>query len=134
MTQLLGNGRENNKRNSPRRVFYGWGIVMVGFLNLFFAVGIIYYGFPVFYPSFVVSLGFTRAQVTQGFLLGFLIVGIPFGLLAGVLIDKIGARLVILSGVAFIGIPLVLMGFMTRLWQYEVLCLLEVIGYTFTGP
>ena len=134
MTQLLGNGRENNKRNSPRRVFYGWWIVMVAFLNLFFAVGIIYYGFPVFYPSFVVSLGFTRAQVTQGFLLGFLVVGIPFGLLAGVLIDRIGARWVILSGVGLIGLPLVLMGFMTQFWQYEVLCLVEVVGYALAGP
>jgi MFS family permease len=134
MTQLAGNGRENDKPNSPRRVFYGWWIVMAAFLNLFFAVGIIYYGFPVFYPAFVVSLGFTRAQVTQGFLLGFLVVGVPFGLLAGVLIDRIGARWVILSGVGLIGLPLVLMGFMTQFWQYEVLCLVEVVGYALAGP
>src|SRR5260370_33360325 len=57
------------------RVFYGWWIVVAAFLNLFFAVGIIFYGFPVFYPAFVESLGFTRAQVTQGFLLGFLVAG-----------------------------------------------------------
>ena len=30
-------------------IFYGWWIVMAAFLNLFFSVGIIYYGFPVFY-------------------------------------------------------------------------------------
>src|SRR5260370_9751581 len=66
-------------------VFDGWWIVLAAFLNLFFAVGIIFYGFPVFYPAFVESLGFTRAQVTQGFLLGFLLAGLPFGLLAGAL-------------------------------------------------
>ncbi|MHB1702020.1 MAG: MFS transporter [Acidobacteriaceae bacterium] len=103
-------------------------------MNLFFTVGIIYYGFPVFYPEFVASLGFTRSQVTQGFLIGFLAVGIPFGLLAGALIDRIGARWVIVAGVGFIGIPLVLMGFMTRLWQYETLCVLEVVGYSLAGP
>src|SRR5256885_330692 len=71
---------------NPRstRIFYGWWIVVATFLNLFFAVGIIFYGFPVFYPAFVESLGFTRAQVTQGFLLGFLVAGLPFGFLAGV--------------------------------------------------
>lgn len=116
------------------RIFYGWWIVVAAFLNLFFSVGIIYYGFPVFYPAFVTSLGFTRAQTTEGFLLGFVLVGLPFGLLAGTLIDRIGARGVILSGVGFIGIPLVLMGFMTRLWQYECLCLLEVVGYSLAGP
>ena len=63
-------------------MFYGWWIVVAAFLNLFFAVGIIFYGFPVFYPAFVESLGFTRAQVTQGFLLGFLVAGLPFGFLA----------------------------------------------------
>jgi MFS family permease len=117
-----------------RGVFYGWFIVLAAFLNLFFTVGIIYYGFPVFYPSFVTALGFSRAQVTQGFLIGFLAVGLPFGLLAGALIDKIGARLVILAGIGFIGIPLILMGFMTRFWQYELLCVLEVLGYSLAGP
>ena len=119
---------------SSPRIFYGWWIVVAAFLNLFFSVGIIYYGFPVFYPSFVSSLGFTRAQVTQGFLLGFLVVGLPFGFLAGALIDRIGARWVILSGVIFIGLPLILMGSMTRLWQYELLCIAEVVGYTLAGP
>jgi MFS family permease len=121
-------------RNSSSGIFYGWWIVLAAFLNLFFSVGIIYYGFPVFYPTFVSSLGFTHAQVTQGFLLGFIVVGIPFGLLAGVLIDRIGARWVILSGIGFIGIPLLLMGFMVHFWQYEVLCLLEVLGYALAGP
>ncbi len=116
------------------KVFYGWWIVVAAFLNLFFAVGIIFYGFPVFYPSFVTSLGFNRAQVTQGFLLGFLIVGLPTGLLTGVLIDKIGARWVIFAGAALTGIPLILMGFMTEFWQYQILCVLEVIGYVLAGP
>ena len=115
-------------------IFYGWWIVVAAFLNLFFAVGIIFYGFPVFYPALVESLGFTRAEVTQGFLLGFLIVGLPFGLLAGALIDRIGARWVILCGVGFIGISLVFMGFITKFWEYELLCVLEVLGFVLAGP
>src|SRR3989442_955029 len=86
------------------RIFYGWWIVVAAFLNLFFAVGIIFYGFPVIYPALVEFLGFTRAQVTQGFLLGFLLTGLPFGILAGAVIDRIGARLVILLGVGLIGL------------------------------
>jgi sugar phosphate permease len=116
------------------RVFYGWWIVFAAFLNLFFAVGIIYYGFPVFYPSLVDSLGFTRAQLTQGFLLGFIVAGILFGLLAGVLIDRLGPRQVMRIGVWCVGLPLILMGGMTRLWQYYLLCIMEVFGYVLTGP
>jgi MFS family permease len=55
-------------------------------------------------------------------------------LLAGALIDRIGARWVILSGVGFIGLPLILMNWMTRFWQYELLCVAEVLGYTLAGP
>ncbi len=116
------------------RIFYGWWIVGAAFLNLFFTTGVIYYGFPVFYPAFVASLGFTRAQVTQGFLLGALVVGLPFGIFAGTLIDRVGARGVILSGIGLIGLPLILMGWMTDFWQYELLCIAEVGGYTLAGP
>jgi MFS family permease len=116
------------------RVFYGWWIVVAAFLNLFFSVGIIYYGFPVFYPSLVDSLGFTRAQLTQGFLLGFVVAGILFGLLAGVLIDRLGPRQVIRVGIWCVGLPLILMGSMTRLWHYYLLCIAEVFGYVLTGP
>ena len=116
------------------RIFYGWWIVVAAFLNLFFVVGIIFYGFPVFYPAFVESLHFTRAQVTQGFFLGFLVAGLPFGFLAGAVIDRIGARLVILSGAGLVGISMLLMGFMTKLWHYELLCIMEVLGYVLAGP
>src|SRR5215475_10642915 len=119
---------------SSGRIFYGWWIVAAAFLNLFFVVGIIFYGFPVFYASFVESLGFTRAQVTQGFFLGFLIIGLPFGLLAGAVIDRIGARWVIVTGAGLVGISVLLMARMTRLWEYEALCVLEVLGYVFAGP
>lgn len=116
------------------RVFYGWWIVLAAFLNLFFAVGIIFYGFPVFYPSFVSSLGFNRTQVTQGFFLGFLTIGLPTGLLTGVLIDRIGTRWVTLAGALLTGLSLILMGFMHHFWEYQVLCIVEVIGYVLSGP
>jgi len=120
--------------SEPGKIFYGWWIVAAAFLNFFFVIGIIFYGFPVFYGSFVEALGFTRAQVTQGFFLGFLIVGLPFGLVAGAVIDKVGAKWVILTGAALVGASLLLMARMTKLWQYEALCVLEVLGYVFAGP
>ena len=123
-----------NIHKSPTRVFYGWWIVLAAFLNLFFSVGIVYYGFPVFYPSLVDSLGFTRSQLTQGFLMGFVFTGLLFGLFAGVLIDRLGSRQVIRIGIWCVGLPLILMGSMTRLWQYYLLCIAEVLGYVLTGP
>jgi len=121
-------------QTSVRPIFYGWWIVVAAFLNLFFTVGIVFYGFPVFYPALAEALGFTRAQLTQGFLIGFLTVGLPFGLVAGVIIDRLGVKWVILTGAVLVGASLILMGFMTRLWQYEVLCVIEVLGYVLAGP
>ena len=126
--------RELPMTDASKRIFYGWWIVVAAFLNLFFAVGIVFYGFPVFYPALAESLGFTRAQLTQGFLLGFVIVGLPFGLVVGAVIDRLGARGVILAGLVLVGISLVLMGFMSKLWHYELLCITEVLGYVLAGP
>jgi MFS family permease len=119
---------------SSNRIYYGWWIVLATFLNLFFAVGIIFYGFPVLYPYLIESLAFTRAQVTQGFFLGFLFAGLPIGVLAGALIDRFGARLVILAGAGLVALPLMFMGMMNRFWQFESLCIVEVIGYVLAGP
>ncbi|HZT69585.1 MAG TPA: MFS transporter [Terriglobia bacterium] len=115
------------------RIYYGWWIVVAAFLNLFFAVGIIFYGLPVFYPELVKDLGFSRSQVTEGILIGFLIIA-PFVGYIGSQIDRRGARAVIRFGLLFVGVPLVLMGWMTQLWQYYLLSIAEVFGYILTGP
>jgi MFS family permease len=115
------------------RIFYGWWIVLAAFLNLFFAVGLVFYGLPVFYTSLVDSLHFTRSQVAQGLFLGFVIVAPAFGFM-GALLDRVGARRVVRVGILLVALSLVLMGGMTRLWQYYVLCIVEVVGYVLAGP
>jgi MFS family permease len=119
--------------HSPR-VFYGWWIVLAAFLNLFFAVGIVFYGFPVFYPSLVDSLHFSRQQATTGMFLGFAAVAPLLGLLVGALIDRLGARLAILLGTGFVGASLFFMGSINSLPQYYLLCFTEVVGYVLAGP
>jgi MFS family permease len=116
------------------RFFYGWRIVGSAFLNLFLTTGIVYYGFPVFYPSLIDSLGFSRQQATAGIFYGFVIMAPLFGLLVGVLIDRAGARGVILCGIGFVGVSLILMGMMGSLRQYYLLCITEVVGYVLAGP
>ena len=118
----------------PHRVFYGWWIVVAAFLNLFFAVGIVFYGFPVFYPSLIESLHFSRQQATTGMFLGFAAAAPLLGLLVGALIDRLGARMAILIGTGFVGVSLFLMGGIHTLTQYYLLCFTEVLGYVSAGP
>jgi len=127
-------GTSNSTNPATGESYYGWWIVLAAFLNLFLVVGIIFYGFPAFYPYFIQDLHFSRAQLTQGFLLGFLFAGLPFGIIAGALIDRVGARAVILAGVALVAGSLILMSRITAFWQFELLCIVEVIGYVFAGP
>jgi MFS family permease len=72
--------------------------------------------------------------LTQGFLIGFTVSALALGILAGVLIDRLGARSVIRVGIGFVGLSLILMGSMEHLWQYYALCISEVVGYVLTGP
>ncbi len=120
-------------QTTSTRFFYGWWVVLSAFMNLFFAVGLVFYGLPVFYTSLVDSLHFTRSQVAQGLFLGFVVVAPAFGFM-GALIDRVGARRVLRVGILLVALPLVLMGGMTRLWQYYVLCVVEVVGYVLAGP
>jgi MFS family permease len=121
----------NQTASTP--VFYGWWIVLAAFMNLFFAVGLVFYGLPVFYTSLVDSLHFTRSQVAQGLFFGMVIVAPAFGFM-GALIDRVGARRVLRVGILLVALPLILMGWMTRLWEYYILCIVEVVGYVLAGP
>ena len=120
-------------QTASTRPFYGWWVVLAAFLNLFFAVGLVFYGLPVFYTSLVDSLHFTRSQVAQGIFLGFVIVAPAFGFM-GALLDRIGARRVLRVGILLVALSLVLMGSMTRLWEYYILCIVYVVGYVLAGP
>jgi MFS transporter, OFA family, oxalate/formate antiporter len=119
--------------SNPPRVFYGWWVTLAAFLNLFFAVGIVFYGLPFFYPSLVDSLGFTRSQVTTGIFWGFVLVT-PFVYFLGEFIDRFGAKRIILVGLLLVGLPLVMMGRISNLWEYYALSIAEVVGYILAGP
>ncbi len=123
----------NARQANSSRLFYGWWVALAAFLNLFFAVGIVFYGLPVFYASLVDSLGFRRAQVTEGIFWGFVLVA-PFVYFLGAFIDRFGAKRVILVGLLFVGLPLFGMGRMSKLWQYYALSIAEVVGYILAGP
>ena len=65
--------------------------------------------------------------------LGFVVVAPAFGFM-GALIDRIGARRVLRIGILLVALALILMARMTRLWEYYVLCIVEVVGYVLAGP
>jgi sugar phosphate permease len=115
-------------------MFYGWRVAAACFTNLFVIVGIVYYSFPVFYAPLIQEFGWTRVQVTAGFFLSILIVGPIFGLSAGFLIDRYGARRILLVGLLFAGAAPLGFAFMHSLPVYYFFYFMQSIGYVSAGP
>ncbi len=108
--------------------------VVTGFLALFSIVGFALYGLPFFYDFFVKDLGWTRQQVTSGNAYSKLIVGPLFGFLAGMLIDRVGPRRVMIVGILIAGGALVGLGGVTTLAAFYTFYFLNALGYVAGGP
>lgn len=115
-------------------MFYGWRIAGACFTILLVIVGIIYYCFPVFYPSLIAEFDWSRAQVTAGFFYSILIVGPIFGISAGYLIDRYGTKRILVTGLIAAGGAFVGYAFMRSLSAYYLFYFLQSIGYVSAGP
>lgn len=116
------------------KVFQGWWVALGSFVTLFTIVGVLYYGFPVFYPYLIDDFHWTRAQTTAGYMISTLVIGPLFGISAGILIDRYGARRIMLLGILFAGTALLSFGFMQSLAQFYIFYFLHTIGYACSGP
>ena len=108
--------------------------VSAAFLALFAIVGFSLYGLPFFYDFFVSDLGWTRKQVTSGNALSKLVVGPLFGLLAGIMVDKLGPRRLMLVGIVIAGAALIGLGGVSTLGAFYFFYLLNALGYVLGGP
>src|SRR5262245_24873761 len=81
-----------------RRLFYGWIVVATSAIGLFLgAFPIVVFSFGVFFDSFAKEFHASRAAVSLVFTVHNLLSGI-FAVVIGRLVDRIGARRVILPG------------------------------------
>lgn len=103
------------------RLFYGWLIVLVCAIGLFLGAPLMVFSFSVFFHSLVVDFHASRAAVSFAFSL-FNIVGALWLPGTGMLIDRFGAKRVILVSTLVYGLALcsaLLVG--TGLWQLYLL-------------
>jgi len=104
------------------------------FLALFSIVGFALYGLPFFYDFFVQDLGWTRRQVTSGNAISKVVVGPVFGFLAGAIVDRFGARRLMLAGIVMAGAAVVGLSTITTLGGFYVFYFLNALGYVCGGP
>jgi MFS family permease len=105
------------------RFFYGYWIVLAGFVTLTLSSGLTYYGFSVMNQSVAADAEFhwSPGQVTLAFTC-FAVAMAVTSPLVGRLTDKRGSRQVLIIGTIVLSLSLVLLSTISSLWSY---CLLH---------
>lgn len=119
------------KKNSPG-FFYGWIIVAVSFLSLFFSLGV-RVSFGVYYVSILNEFGWTRADTAGAFSLAMCVHAL-ISPLSGYLIDRFNPRIFFPAGAAFLAAGLIACSFISNIWHlYLFFGVITAIGINMTG-
>ncbi len=107
------------------RFFYGYWILLVAFLALFVQSGCGIFAFSLFVRPLQDELGWARGEIMAGFTIFYLVVGIssPF---IGRVVDRFGAKRLIVLGAAVTGLGFASLMFISQLWHYY-------LGYAVVG-
>jgi MFS family permease len=107
------------------KIFYGWWITVIAFLNLFVWAGFGFYGFSVFVPSLQAEFGWGRGPINVCLTL-FALIGALGSPVIGRLVDRTGAKKVMAVSTVFFGIGFVIAATTDSLIQLY-------IGYVIIG-
>jgi len=104
------------------------------FAALFSVVGLALYGLPLYYDFMVREFGWSRTMVTSGNAISKLVVGPLFGFAAGWIVDRVGPRRVMMTGILMAGGALVGLGAVSAVWSFYVFYFFNALGYVCGGP
>lgn len=109
-----------------RRLFYGWVIVGVGFVCQM-VTGINFQGFSTYLPLLENEFGWSKALLAAPVSLTQVEMAL-LGPFIGYLVDKLGPRFMITSGIGLFGLGLVLFGFVNEIWSFIAVFTLMALG------
>ncbi len=116
------------------RFFYGWWIVLGAMVGQFAAMGVQGQISGVFLRPMTEELGWAAADFTLGTSAAFVAGGIA-GFFIGPLVDRHGARPLMLIGAVTFGLTLASMSRVTEVWQFIVLQMIAGgLGFAMVGP
>ena len=124
---------ENNQsesleqRQDPKQFFYGWYLVAVGVFLLSISSLGVFRGMSPLMPVLQKNFGWTRTQISLSSLLT-RVEGAALGPIEGFLIDRIGARKMVLIGFSIMAVGFVLFSFIQNLWQFYAVFILINLG------
>lgn len=100
------------------RFYYGYIIVIAGWIILLLAYGI-NYSFGVFFKPLIAEFGWARAITSAAYSITTIVAGI-FGIIAGKLGDQFGPKIVCIVSGVFLGIGIAVMSQIHAVWQLYV--------------
>ncbi len=115
-----------------RQPFYGYWVVLAAFLCNIITFGCGFYAFSLFVTPLQQQMGWGRGDVMAGFTIFFITMGLSSPQ-AGRLVDRYGARVVMVAGATVAGIGFLVLSFMGALWQYYVGYAIIGLGMAGTG-
>ena len=119
--------RLQDVRQAARGTYYGWWLVgLVLFLNATVSAPI-WSGVGIWVKALELHFGWSRTQLTGAFSLAQL-EGSIVGPIAGLLVDWLGARRMVLSGMIVIGVGFILLSQTTNLAMFYVAYLIIMLG------
>ncbi len=131
--QLIRDPQTDPAAAQDRVARYAWVVVAVLAVTLTIASGARFL-FGVVLKPISEEFGWNRAQLTGAVMLAMIVLSICQPLV-GILIDRIGAKKILVGGIALLGISLIPFSFVTSLWQiYLLYGLLMSFGLAAASP
>jgi len=106
-----------NLDRKPRRIFYGWWVVVACFFISLYTGGVIFYGFTAIFEPLADEFGWSYAQISLAASLR----GLEAGLLAplvGMIVDRLGPRRLLFSGAIITSLGLILLSRVASLGMF----------------
>lgn len=115
-----------------KKIFYGWWVTLALSIVLIFGVSSAFYTVSVFLEPIEESLGWTKTQISFGFMIAALVAAAvsPF---VGLAISRFGVRKVLIFGAVVTGLDLSLLSQIQELWHYYILTLIMAFGISCLG-
>lgn len=113
-------------------VFYGWVVIGTIFMVTFVSSGT-RFSFGAFYDALLDEFGWERALLAGAASLNLILAGASRPLF-GYLVDKIGTKIVLVSGLSLAALCMLLLSYASELWHFYVLFTVMSIGYGAASP
>jgi MFS family permease len=117
---------------APRRIFYGWYIVAAALVITATTSGLAFYNLSILLAAFVAERGFPVALASSATATFFIAGGIG-GIIAGRLVDRIDARIVIATSASVGAMALACVGLLRETWHLYAFHMVFGLAHGATG-